>query len=90
MKTTLAVLLFGLALGACTESERAHRNAGLSDRPADITCRSFGDVLFQGRSTGKVIYDEGGRVTFVDAANGRLTTIEGECVIVYARPPAAK
>jgi len=77
-------------LGACTDSERARESALRRDLPADVTCRSFGNVMFQGRSTGKVIYDEGGRVTFVDAANGRLTTIEGECVIVYARPPAAK
>ena len=31
----------------------------------------------------KVEYDEGGRVSFVDAANGRYTTIEGDCRVVY-------
>ena len=90
MRAILAISLVALALGACTDSHRARRNAGLSDLPADITCRSFGEVLFQGRSTGKVIYDEGSRLTFVNAANGRLTTVEGECVIVYARPSPAK
>jgi hypothetical protein len=75
-----------LIVVGCTESERASTSAERRDLPADITCRSYGEVVYQGRSTGKVIYDEGGRVTFVDSANRRLTTIEGECIIVYARP----
>ena len=74
-----------LSLAGCTDADRARRSARLSDSPADISCRSFGQPFYSGRSTGKVTYDEGGRVTFVDRANGRLTTIEGECMIVYAR-----
>lgn len=81
---TIAVIVL-LGLTGCTEAERARRSARLSDSPADVTCRSFGQPFYAGRSTGKVTYDEGGRVTFVDRANGRLTTIEGECMIVYAR-----
>ena len=37
------------------------------------------------RFEGKVEYDEGGRISFVDAANGRYTTVEGECRIVYSK-----
>ena len=81
--TTVIIALLGLA--GCTDAERAQRSARYSDRPADITCRTFGEPFYVGRSTGKVTYDEGGRVTFVDRANGRLTTIEGECMVVYAR-----
>ena len=78
-----AVALLGLA--GCTDADRARRSAKFDDSPADVSCRSFGQPFYSGRSTGKVTYDEGGRVTFVDRANGRLTTIEGECMIVYAR-----
>ena len=82
------VLVALVALAGCTEAERAQKSAYRSDRPADVTCRTFGEPFYVGRSTGKVTYDEGGRVTFVDRANGRLTTIEGECMIVYARGEA--
>ena len=81
--TIVVVALLGLA--GCTDVARERRSATRADRPADISCRSFGQPFYTGRSTGKVTYDEGGRVTFVDRANGRLTTIEGECMIVYAR-----
>lgn len=81
--TFAVVALFGLA--GCTEADRARKSATFGDRPADITCRTFGEPFYVGRSTGKVTYDEGGRITFVDRANGRLTTIEGECMIVYAK-----
>lgn len=73
-----------LGITGCTDADRARKSATFDDRPADITCRTFGEPFYVGRSTGKVTYDEGGRITFVDRANGRLTTIEGECMIVYA------
>ena len=79
-----AIALFGLA--GCTESDRAQKSTTLSDTPAEVTCRTFGEPFYVGGSTGKVTYDRGGRITFVDRANGRLTTIEGECMIVYAPP----
>ena len=80
--TSLAVA--GLALtSACTESERARRAATFADQAADITCWTYGTETYSGRSTGKVEYDEGGRISFVDAANGRYTTVEGDCRIVY-------
>ena len=82
----LLVLAAATALAGCTDSERARRSATWQDMPADITCRSYGQVIFQGRSTGKVEYDEGGRISFVDASNGRLTAVEGECLVVYATP----
>ncbi len=75
----------GLAIGAsaCTDSKRASQAATWGDQPADITCWTYGTENFSGRSTGKVEYDEGGRVSFVDAANGRYTTVEGDCRVVY-------
>ncbi|WP_425990643.1 hypothetical protein [Brevundimonas sp. TWP2-3-2] len=85
MRTTTILLIAGLAVAAsaCTESRRARNAATWSDQPADITCWTYGTETFAGRSTGKVEYNDGGRIAFVDAANGRYTTIDGECRVVY-------
>jgi hypothetical protein len=87
-KAVTITLALGLAVSAaaCTESRRARNDATFSDRPADITCWTYGVETFQGRSTGKVEYNDGGRIAFVDAANGRYTTVDGECRVVYAAP----
>jgi len=84
-RTITLVLIAGLAVSAaaCTESRRARNAATFSDQPADITCWTYGTETFSGRSTGKVEYSDGGRVAFVDAANGRYTTVDGECRVVY-------
>ena len=84
-RTTTLVLIAGLAVtaAACTESKRARNAATWGDQPADITCWTYGTETFSGRSTGKVEYNDGGRIAFVDAANGRYTTIDGECRVVY-------
>lgn len=86
MKTTIMVAGLGLAalLTGCTESGRARNDATFSDKPADITCWSYGTQTYQGRSTGKVSNREG-RVSFVDAATGRYTVVDGECKLVYAK-----
>ena len=81
----LVALVVVPALTACTDSRRAQNDVKWADRPADITCWSYGVQNFAGRSTGKVEYDEGGRISFVDAANGRFTTIDGDCRVVYAK-----
>lgn len=96
-RIVVLITVAGVALGAaaCTDSKRASRAATWGDQPADITCWTYGTENFRGRSTGKVEYDEGGRVSFVDASSGRYTTIEGDCRVVYLgedgadTPPAA-
>lgn len=77
----------GSLLSACnvTEAGRAKSAAHYGDKPADIICWTYGERNFEGRSTGKVIYDEGGRLTFVDAATGRLTNVEGDCRVIYSK-----
>lgn len=82
----VAVAVACLAVAGCTVTEagKASRDAYYNDKPAAVTCYAYGTLTFEGTSTGKIIYDEGGRLTFVDAANGRLTTIEGECRVVYS------
>lgn len=86
MRQFLTILMgTGLALGAaaCTDSKRARNAATWGDTPADITCWTYGTETFRGRSTGKVESRDEGRIAFVDAANGRYTTIDGECRVVY-------
>ena len=82
MKTMILVVVAATAVGACTDSERARREATFSDRPADITCWTYGTQTFQGRSSGK-ISDREGSISFVDAATGRYTVVDGECRLVY-------
>jgi len=84
MKTALTLFAVAAALtsSACTDSKRARNDATWTDRPADVTCWSYGTQTYSGRSTGKVEYDDG-RLSFVDAATGRYTTIDGECRVVY-------
>lgn len=96
-RANILILMVGLAVAAtgCTESKRARNAATFGDQPADITCWTFGTETFSGRSTGKVEHNDGGRIAFVDAANGRYTTVDGECRVVYlaegevAPPPAS-
>ena len=82
-RVIVALGLTAVALMGCTESKRARNAATWGDRPADITCWTYGTETFSGRSTGKVEYNDGGRIAFVDAANDRYTTIDGECRVVY-------
>lgn len=85
MKTSLVLIAASgaVALSGCTDSKRARNDATWGDRPAEITCWTYGTENFTGRSTGKVEYDDGGRISFVDAANNRYTTVDGDCRVVY-------
>ncbi|WGM30431.1 hypothetical protein [Brevundimonas sp. NIBR11] len=81
--TLVLIAWVGIAATACTESKRARNAATWGDKPADITCWTYGTETFSGRSTGKVEYSDEGRLAFVDASNGRYTTVDGECRVVY-------
>ena len=80
-------LVAAVAIGAaaCTESKRARNAATWGDQPADITCWTYGTETFSGRSTGTVETSDEGRIAFVDAANDRYTTVDGECRVVYLK-----
>ncbi|MHC3127634.1 hypothetical protein OB03_10245 [Brevundimonas sp. GN22] len=78
----IALITTGAVVVGCTDSKRATMSAEFSDQPADITCWSYGTETYNGRSTGRVTRRDAA-TTFVDAANGRLTAIEGDCRIVY-------
>lgn len=78
-----AAALIALALSGCSETYRARVERQFTDKPSTIKCLHFGEVLYEGRTKGKVEADENGRITFVEAATGRLVAVEGECVVIY-------
>lgn len=86
--TISAVGALALAAAGCgrwsTDSASASRKATNSDQPAAVTCWTYGVVTFDGQSTGRVLRDADGFVSFVDAASRRFTVVEGDCRIVYA------
>lgn len=86
---TLKLVLVATAVAAitagCTEARRERAGTTFADKPAEITCWSFGQQIYQGRSTGKIDGRSEGRIGFVDAANGRYTTVDGDCLVVYER-----
>lgn len=80
--TVLGVLV---ALAGCERAvTKEAREVRHQDRPAAIDCYAYGERTFSGFSQGAAAYDEAGRLTFIDRANGRVTVIEGECRVVYA------
>lgn len=84
-KTTMMIagaLVLAAGLSGCTDSRRARDAATFKDKPANITCWTYGTPVYEGRSTGKV-NDRDGKIAFVDAATGRYTVVYGECKLVY-------
>ena len=84
--TTLSTLSLVIGLTAvvagCTEGRRVRQETKFVDRPADVTCWSYGTEIYNGRSTGTVEQEEG-LISFVDAETGRYTRISGNCRVVY-------
>ena len=85
MISVAAVGCLLLFLCGCTDTNSAANAAQWSDKRASVTCFTYGQLTFNGWSTGRIEYDEGGKISFVDQANGRYTVIEGDCRVVYAR-----
>lgn len=81
----IGAALSALSLGACyrTDTQKAANAAYWNDKPADIQCQTYGVITYEGRSTGKIEYDEGGRLGFVDQKSNRYVIIEGECRVFY-------
>lgn len=74
-------VLFGTAvLAGCTDAGR--KQITTMGSAAEISCYSGGQVIFQGRSTGKVLTEEhSDGWYFEDAASGKLIRVSGDCVI---------
>lgn len=83
----LAALAAALALSGCYRNDTSRTNTAVlyDDTPARVTCVGYGGLMFDGQTKGAVEYDEGGRVSFIDAETGHLVKTEGECVVRYAK-----
>lgn len=85
MRMTLAAAAATLALAACGDTTNAQNEAYFTDKPAHVSCWAYhAGKIYDGQTKGKIKYDEGGRLNFVDAKTGRLVVVEGECVVWYA------
>lgn len=74
------LILILVLLAGCTDAELA--SFGSYGSPGDVTCYSGGRVVYQGRSTGKIVtMHQSDGWQFKDAANGRLVRVSGDCVI---------
>ena len=69
-----------LLLAGCTDAERASWVA-FGD-PGTIICYSGGVVIYEGKSTGKILTEsQSDGWLLQDAATGRLVRVSGDCVI---------
>lgn len=78
-----ASVLALVVLAGCTDAQFAQFTA--LGGSAHVLCYSATNVIFDGRSTGKVARNEGGSdgYHFVDAADGKLKEVSGNCVVTY-------
>ena len=83
MKYIKFAIIAGIfALAACTDATCAKYGA-LGDA-ATIKCYSGGELIYEGRSTGKVRSEQSSDgYYFKDAADGKLKEVSGNCIIVY-------
>lgn len=80
MNTTIVLLCVLGALVGCTDAHWASMEALGS--PAHVICYSGGQVIYDGKSTGKVSPEEkSDGWLFKDAKTGRLVRLSGDCVI---------
>ncbi|QZI85603.1 hypothetical protein CPT_Suzuki_030 [Stenotrophomonas phage Suzuki] len=72
-----------VSLAACTDTTRA--KLGAYGEEATIKCYSGGQLIYEGRSTGRVQKEESGAdgYAFKDAATGKLKEVSGDCNVTY-------
>lgn len=77
--TALAVI----TLSACTDTQMSRIVA--YGEPATVKCYSGGVLIYEGRSTGRVLKEETGAdgYAFKDAATGKLKEVSGDCNVTY-------
>ncbi len=76
----LLCLLSLLALSACTDASMS--NFGSYGSPAEVTCYSGGNVIYQGRSTGKVAPTKNSDGwEFKDAKTKKFMRVSGDCIV---------
>jgi len=78
----LSLGLFILFVTGCTDATRGKLFA--YGGKASIKCYSGAKLIYEGRSTGKVSSSEqSDGYYFVDAADGKLKEVSGNCIITY-------
>lgn len=83
MHRILVSALAVAALSACTDASRAKLAA--YGESATIKCYSGGMLIYEGRSTGRVLKEETGAdgYAFKDAKTGELKEVSGDCNVTY-------
>jgi len=82
----LGAVLVGavLCMGGCTDAKWGKFQA-LGGK-AHVQCFSGGILIYEGRSTGKVISEANSDgYNFIDAKSKKLMEVSGECIITYKR-----
>jgi len=81
MKYILLITALILSTG-CTDAFISKIDA--LGEAANISCWSGGELIYQGKSTGKVVSPENSDgYQFRDAETQKLTEVSGNCVITY-------
>jgi len=83
VKTLLLIVLTTLTLSlSCTDAGRGKITA--YGNPAQIKCWSGGKLVFDRKSTGKVLSEaQSDGYFFEDAEDGKFKEVSGTCVITY-------
>ena len=65
-------------------TELSREAADLTNRSAEISCYSGGQLIYSGRTDGKVFSEENSDgYTFISADDGKLKELSGDCIIKY-------
>ena len=71
---------------ACSSwrTELSRSTADLTNRSAEISCYSGGQLIYSGKSKGKVFSESNSDgYTFIAADDGKLKEVSGDCIIKY-------
>lgn len=76
----LLILYILVSLTACSDATRA--SIGALGSSADVTCYSGGQVIYKGKSTGRVkATHESDGWEFEEQGTGKFVRVSGDCVV---------
>lgn len=76
-----AVIVAALAMGGCTDAERA--SMGSYGSQAQVTCYSGGKPVFEDVSTGKVMSGQGEEgIVFKSKTTGNYVRAFADCIVI--------
>lgn len=79
MQVGLLILAMVVGLSACTDATR-YRMGAIGDA-GRVKCYSGGNVIYEGKSTGKIEGSSGDGYVFVDAQTKELVRVTGDCIV---------